>query len=361
MTPRGLGHSSTSPVSRPRRRTVALTVTFSALALALSGCSWREGLALGWPNGITPEAHANHTLWLGSVIAALVIGVIVWALMFWTAAFHRKKKGDDELPRQFGYNMPLELVLTVVPFLIVSVPFYFTVMTQNKLTDMKKPEVVVDVTAFQWNWKFGYQKVNFADGSFDYDGADPARSAALASVPEGGDSDGGERIGAITGKNPEDKTYQKFDKVETLGTSDEIPILVLPAGKRIEFEQASADVIHSFWVPEFLFKRDVFPNPKENHSENIWQVAEITETGAFVGRCAEMCGTYHAMMNFEVRVVEPAAFKTYLEARIAGKTNAEALKSINEEPFAISTKPFDTRRGEQVIPKPETAAAQATK
>ena len=361
MTPRGLGHSTIRPGTRSRRRTAGLAVTFSALALALSGCSWREGLALGWPNGITPEAHANHTLWLGSVIAALVIGVIVWALMFWTAAFHRKKKGDDELPRQFGYNMPLELVLTVVPFLIVSVPFYFTVMTQNKLTDMKKPEVVVDVTAFQWNWKFGYQKVNFADGSFDYDGADPARSAALASVPEGGDSDGGERIGAITGKNPEDKTYLKFDKVETLGTSDEIPILVLPAGKRIEFEQASADVIHSFWVPEFLFKRDVFPNPKENHSENIWQVAEITETGAFVGRCAEMCGTYHAMMNFEVRVVEPAAFKTYLEARIAGKTNAEALKSINEEPFAISTKPFDTRRGEQVIPKPETAAAQATK
>ena len=361
MTPRGLGHSTIRPGTRSRRRTAGLAVTFSALALALSGCSWREGLALGWPNGITPEAHANHTLWLGSVIAALVIGVIVWALMFWTAAFHRKKKGDDELPRQFGYNMPLELVLTVVPFLIVSVLFYFTVMTQNKLTDMKKPEVVVDVTAFQWNWKFGYQKVNFADGSFDYDGADPARSAALASVPEGGDSDGGERIGAITGKNPEDKTYLKFDKVETLGTSDEIPILVLPAGKRIEFEQASADVIHSFWVPEFLFKRDVFPNPKENHSENIWQVAEITETGAFVGRCAEMCGTYHAMMNFEVRVVEPAAFKTYLEARIAGKTNAEALKSINEEPFAISTKPFDTRRGEQVIPKPETAAAQATK
>ena len=361
MTPRGLGHSTIRPGTRSRRRTAGLAVTFSALALALSGCSWREGLALGWPNGITPEAHSSHTLWLGSVIAALVIGVMVWALMFWTAAFHRKKKGDDELPRQFGYNMPLELVLTVIPFLIVSVLFYFTVMTQNKFTDMKKPEVVVDVTAFQWNWKFGYQKVNFADGSFDYDGADPARSAALASVPEGGDSDGGERVGAITGKNPEDKTYLKFDKVETLGTSDEIPILVLPAGKRIEFEQASADVIHSFWVPEFLFKRDVFPNPKENHSENIWQVAEITETGAFVGRCAEMCGTYHAMMNFEVRVVEPAAFKTYLEARIAGKTNAEALKSINEEPFAISTKPFDTRRGEQVIPKPETAAAQATK
>ena len=361
MTPRGLGHSTTSPGSRSRRRTVALAATFGLLALTLSGCSWREAMALGWPKGITPEAQSNHSLWLGAVIAALVIGVIVWALMFWTAAFHRKKEGDDELPRQFGYNMPLELVLTVVPFLIVSVLFYFTVITQNKFTDMKKPEVVVDVTAFQWNWKFGYQKVNYADGSFDYDGADPARSAALASVPEGGGADGEDRIGAIAGKNPEDKSYLKFDKVETLGTSDEIPILVLPAGKRIEFEQASADVIHSFWVPEFLFKRDVFPNPKENHTENIWQVSEITKTGAFVGRCAEMCGTYHAMMNFEVRVVEPAAFKTYLEARIAGKSNAEALKAINEEPLATSTKPFDTRRGERVMPKPETAAAQATK
>lgn len=79
------------------------------------------------------QAHANHKLWLGSVIAALVVGVIVYALIFWTGAFHRKKKGDEELPRQFGYNMPLELVLTVIPFVIISVLFYFTVVTQQKM------------------------------------------------------------------------------------------------------------------------------------------------------------------------------------------------------------------------------------
>ncbi len=361
MTPRGLGRTTPSTVTRSRRRTVALATTFSALAVTLSGCSWREALALGWPKGITPEAHANHSLWLGSVIAALVIGVIVWALMFWCAAFFRKKKGDEELPRQFGYNMPLELALTVIPFLIISVLFYFTVVTQNKFTDMKKPEVIVDVTAFQWNWKFGYQKVAFNDGSFNYDGADPERKAALISKPEGKDSHGEEKVGAIRGMNPEDRSYLNFDKVETVGTSDEIPVLVLPAGKRIEFEQASADVIHSFWVPEFLFKRDVFPEPKANHTENIWQVSEITQTGAFVGRCAEMCGTYHAMMNFEIRVVSADDFKTYLQARIAGKNNAQALQAINQPPMAISTKPFDTRRGEQVIPKPETAVAQATR
>jgi cytochrome c oxidase subunit 2 len=363
VTPRELGDTTTGSRNRPSRwRRLALGVGLAGLAATLSGCSWREALALGWPNGITPEAHSMHTLWLWSVIAALVIGVVVWALMFWCAAAFRKKKGDEEMPRQFGYNMPLELVLTVVPFLIISVLFYFTVLTQDKVLKKEpNPEVVIDITAFQWNWKFGYQKVAFADGSFNYEGADPARKAAVLSKPEGTDKHGEEKVGAIRGMNPEDRSYLNYNKVETLGSSDEIPVLVLPVGKRIEFQQASADVIHSFWVPEFLFKRDVFPNPEANHSENIWQISEITETGAFVGRCAEMCGTYHAMMNFEVRAVPANDFKTYLQARAAGKSNSEALQAINQPPLATSTKPFDTRRGERVIPKQQMAAAQANK
>ena len=84
----------------------------------------------------------------------------------------------------------------------------------------------------------------------------------MASGPEGLQGRARRRVSApIAGKNPEDRTYLNFDKVETLGTSTEIPILVLPKGKRIEFQIASADVIHAFWVPEFLFKRDVMPDP----------------------------------------------------------------------------------------------------
>ncbi|HEY5148784.1 MAG TPA: cytochrome c oxidase subunit II, partial [Mycobacterium sp.] len=223
-----------------RLRRVALAVTFGVLALSLSGCSWQEVLGLGWPKGITPEAHANRDLFVGSVAAALVVGVIVWGLTFWTVTFHRKKKGDDELPRQFGYNMPLELVLTVIPFLIISVLFYFTVVVQQKMLHKEpNPEVVVDVTAFQWNWKFGYQKIAFKDGTFNYDGADAARKEALVSKPEGMDARSGEeKVGAVRGLNPEDRSYLNFDKVETLGTSDEIPVLVVPAGKRIEFQVA---------------------------------------------------------------------------------------------------------------------------
>jgi cytochrome c oxidase subunit II len=329
-------------------KVVALSAVLGAMAVLLSGCSWSEVLGLGWPNGITPEAHLNRELWIGSVIASLVVGAIVWGLIFWSSAFHRHKKGDTELPRQFGYNMPLELVLTVVPFLIISVLFYFTVVVQERmLHEEPNPEVVVDVTAFQWNWKFGYQKVNFSDGTFTYEGGDPERKAAVASGPEGLEGEHGGEFGVIAGKNPEDRTYLAYDKVETLGSSSEIPVLVVPAGKRIEFQIASADVVHGFWVPEFLFKRDVIPNPKANNSDNTFQISEIQKTGAFVGRCTEMCGTYHAMMNFELRVVEPNDFKAYLQQRIDGKTNAEALKAINQPPTAVTTKPFDTRRGEQ--------------
>jgi cytochrome c oxidase subunit 2 len=327
---------------------VVLAGTLGALAVSLSGCSWSEALGLGWPRGITPEADLNRQLWIGAVIASLVVGAIVWGLIFWSSAFHRKKATDTDLPRQFGYNMPLELVLTVTPFLIISVLFYFTVVVQEKMLHLRSdPEVVVDVTAFQWNWKFGYQKVNFKDGTLRYDGADLARKRAMVSKPEGTDKHGEELVGPVRGLNTQDRTYLNFDKVETLGTSTEVPVLVLPAGKRIEFQLASADVVHSFWVPEFLFKRDVMADPKANNSVNTFQVKEITRTGAFVGRCAEMCGTYHSMMNFEVRVVAPNDFKAYLQQRIAGKTNAQALQAIDQSPVAVTTHPFETRRGQQ--------------
>ncbi|KJX75413.1 cytochrome c oxidase subunit II [Mycobacterium lepromatosis] len=330
-----------------RFQPLALAVTLGVLVVTLSGCSWSDALAMGWPEGITPEAHLNRQLWIGAVVASLVVGVIVWGLIFWSAIFHRKKTTDTELPRQFGYNMPLELVLTVTPFLIISVLFYFTVVVQDKILYLAKdPEVVIDVTAFQWNWKFGYQRVNFKDGTLTYDGVDSARKKAMASKPEGKDSHGEELVGLVHGRNTQDRAYLNFDKVETLGTTTEIPVLVLPAGKRIEFQLNSADVVHAFWVPKFLFKRDVMPNPVANNSVNVFQVEEITKTGAFVGHCAEMCGTYHSMMNFEVRVVAPNDFKAYLQQRIDGKTNVEALQMIAQPPLAVTTHPFDTRRGQ---------------
>ena len=288
-----------------RLRLPVLAGMIGLLAVTLSGCSWSDAFALGWPKGITAESDWNRQLWIGAVIASLVVGVIVWGLMFWSIAFHRKKATDTELPRQFGYNMPLELVLTVTPFLIISVLFYFTVVVQEKMLHLASdPEVIVDVTSFQWNWKFGYQKVDFKDGTLKFDGADPARKAAMVSKPEGKDKHGEELVGPVHGLNTEDRTYLNFDKVETVGTSTEIPVLVLPAGKRIEFQLASADVIHGFWVPEFLFKRDVMPNPAANHSVNRFQIAQITGPAIRRSLCRDV---RHLSLDDELRGPRRAA------------------------------------------------------
>jgi cytochrome c oxidase subunit 2 len=119
-------------------------------------------------------------------------------------------------------------------------------------------------------------------------------------------------------------------------------VLVVPTGQRIRFEEISRDVVHSFWVPELLFKRDVFPGKLRN----VFEVT-IDREGAYVGRCAELCGTYHWAMNFEMRAVSPEEFDRFLAAKRDGMSTPEALTAIGEEPFATTTKPFEGRR-EQV-------------
>lgn len=321
--------------------------------MLLSGCSIDNSvLRFGWPSGVTPQAERMRELWTWSVIAALAMGVIVWGLTFWVVIFHRKKKNSPEFPRQTAYNVPLELFYTAVPFVIIAVLFYFTVVVQNHVLEKKdNPNVVVDVTAYQWNWKFGYRTVDMGNGAAAYDGINRvAEAAAQTETPHEFEYHGQVQPGPIHGKQTQDLSYLHFDKIETVGSSQEIPVLVLPTGKRVEFEIASADVIHAFWVPEFLFKRDVMPNPKENHTDNVFQISEIEKEGAFVGRCAEMCGTFHAMMNFEVRAVSPDKFTRYIQLRKPtaeggqGLNNAEALAAIGESPVATSTHPFATER-----------------
>jgi cytochrome c oxidase subunit II len=339
-------------------RRAGLAAFLGVAALLLSGCSIdNDVLRFGFPSGITPQGRSIRELWTWSVVAALIMGIIVWALIFWVVIFHRKKKDSPEFPRQTAYNVPLELFYTAVPFVIIAVLFYFTVVVQNYVDEKEpNPDVTVDVTAYQWNWKFGYQTVDLKDGEGKYEGTDleaQAAAEAAATPPEGeaeGSEDGEFVPGAIHGVSPQDLSYLHYNKIETIGTSDEIPVLVLPTGKRIEFVLASSDVIHGFWVPEFLFKRDVLPNPKENHSDNVFQISEIEREGAFVGRCTEMCGTYHAMMNFEVRAVSPEDFQEYIELRKPesdggdGLTNAQALEAIGQSPVATSTHPFTTDR-----------------
>jgi cytochrome c oxidase subunit 2 len=251
-----------------------------------------------------------RTLWTWSSVAALVVGVIVWGLIFWACARYRKK--DDVLPAQFKYHLPIEIAYSIAPFVVIAVLFYYTAVTENYVDKLSKnPDTTVQVDAFKWNWQFEYQDKK-------YGGTDPAT----------GQTD------AATG-----------NAVSTVGSSTEIPVLVLPVNKSVRIVEVSKDVIHSFWVPEFLFKRDVLPQPKPNQFEFT-----ATKTGSFVGRCAELCGTYHSQMNFEVRVVSDSDYQSYLDAlaKIGSSDpnrQSKALQAIGGSGCATTTHPFNTNRG----------------
>jgi cytochrome c oxidase subunit 2 len=189
--------------------------------------------------------------------------------------------------------MPIEIVYSIAPFLVVSVLFYYTAVVQTDVNRIGGAQMTVEVQSSKWNWTFAYPDTNGPDGQ----------------------------------------------PVATVGTDDYIPVLVLPTNTRIQFVEHSVDVIHSFWVPELLFKRDVFPGNVVNRFETT-----ITQEGAYVGHCAELCGTYHSMMNFEVRAVSPDAFQRWLAAKSDGASTPDALRAIGQAPLATTTQPFPTKR-----------------
>lgn len=287
-------------------RLVKVTGLLGLVGFVATGCSADEVLRFGWPEGVTPQADSMRQLWTWAVIAALVVGAIVWGLILWSVAFHRKK--SEELPRQFQYNVPLEIIYTTLPLVMVVVLFYFTALSQNYVMAKSEPDTKVNVVSFQWNWEFNYP---------DYQ------------TPNG-------------------------QPVRTLGTSSEIPLLVVPTGSNIQYQLSSKDVVHSFFVPEFHFKRDTFPHPDKNDQDNTFQNT-IDREGSFVGRCAELCGTYHAMMNFEVRALSQDKFDRYMQLRTqmnnqTGQpyTAAEALSEMDCgelcTPHAVTNEPFETKR-----------------
>ena len=248
---------------RPRKLLLAGSVLGAMLALA--GCS-AETMAQ-WGRFGLPEAATDRTplvgnLWVGAWIASLVVGVFVLGLIVWVMIRYRKTTPDDQ-PRQVRYNLPLELLYTLVPFLIIGVLFFYTVQAQNGVLakETTKPLTTVNVVGQKWSWTFNYMEAE-----------NPA-------------------VGAI---------------VNQVGTIDKIPDLYLPVNKPVRFNLASADVIHSFWVPAFYFKLDVIPGRL-----NSFDVTP-DKLGTYSGKCAELCGTYHAAMLFTVHVVTEQEYIAYL-------------------------------------------------
>lgn len=239
-------------------------------AWGLSGCS--PEVQKGWLP--TERETTNLTplimdLWVNSWIAALIIGVITWGLIIWCIVVYRRRRGSVGFPRQLSYNLPIEVFYLSIPLMVVGVFFYFTTRDQT-IIDARhaNPDVVIDVRGKQWSWDFNYIKEDVHE--------DPGVQAHLNGQP---------------------------------GARDRVPVLYLPVGKTVELQLNSRDVQHSFWVPAFLQKRDLYPDPTQ---QNRYISIIPGRTGEFDGKCAELCGEYHSEMLFKVKVVSPEEYEAHV-------------------------------------------------
>jgi len=267
-----------------RRRSLFRLVAVLGL-LALSGCS--GSVSRGFlPKGATTDAPIVTSLWNSAWEAALIVGCLVWGLTIWCVVAYRKRKNDHRLPDQLRYNLPLEILYTVLPLFMIAVLFYYTQRDESQLLQVSSnPTNVVNVAGKRWAWDFNYVTANAYDTSTQVN---------------------------ITGKVEDSK---------------DLPELWLPLNETTRFYLTTRDVNHSFWVPAFLMKMDLIAG-----RVNSFQVTP-NQTGVFTGKCAELCGTYHAYMLFEVHVVPRAEFDQHIADLKARGQSGQLPNSLNQEEF----------------------------
>lgn len=274
--------------------------------MALAGCSPTElhGFLPGFVEDGT--AATNQTdrvagLWVNSWIVLLAVGIITWALMGWAAVAYRRRKGQIGLPVQMRYNMPIEIFYTVIPLILVMGMFFFTARDQAEIETQWGDDAEVEITAIGKQWAF----------DFMYAGEDDDLSDAVWTMGVQAQPDAEGNIDA-----------------------EKLPTLVLPVDQKVHISLQSRDVIHSFWIIDFLYKKDMYIG-----KDNSWSFIP-TRVGEYAGKCAELCGEYHSMMLFNVKVVEQDEYDEYVASlREEGNTGdiTDAYDRLNNLPGTTGT------------------------
>ena len=251
-------------------------------ALVLAGCGIPT---VGNSPGATTVSKSVYNLWQGFTLGALIVGGITIALIAW-AVFAYRRKGYN-IPKQSQYHIPLETTYTIIPILIVLGLFVATMVVENKEEALPKTNVTIDVNAFQWGWKFLY----------------PGHDVVV------------------------------------VGQTTQEPTMVMPINENVHFNLTSSDVIHGFYVHDFNFSRYAQPGVLNQFT------IRATKLGTYDGQCTQLCGLYHSLMVFRVKVVTKAQYAAWLHTNYNPVAATAAFAALKQQTSSITPTKIDESEG----------------
>ena len=243
---------------------------------------------INMPVGVTDISKDVYDLHMIAFWLCVVIGVLVFGVMFYSIMAHRKSKGVQ--PATFHESTTVEAIWTIIPFVILVALAVPATKTLIDMEDTSGYDLTVKITGYQWLWHYEY-----IDEGVDF--------YSVLSTPRS-------QI-----NNDEDKTENYLLEVDNE--------LVLPVGKKVRFLITSNDVLHAWWIPELAVKKDAVPG----FINEAW--AKINVPGVYRGQCAELCGRDHGFMPVVVRAVPEEEFKQFMAANTTKQPEAELASLAN--------------------------------
>ncbi|HSX51306.1 MAG TPA: cytochrome c oxidase subunit II [Cellvibrio sp.] len=233
--------------------------------------------------GATDISHQVYNLHMTIFYICCAIGLLVFALMFWSIVHHRKSKGAKAA--QFHGSLKIEILWTAIPVVILVAMAIPASKTLIAMEDASKADLTVLVTGSQWKWHYKYMEY-------------PIEFYSMLATPR-------------------DQIDNLAEKTELYLRDVDKP-LVLPTGKKIRFLVTADDVIHSWWVPAFAIKKDANPG----FINETW--TRVDKPGIYRGQCAELCGKDHGFMPIVVDVKAPEDFERWATEQVALQAQAKA-------------------------------------
>ena len=258
---------------------------FSGVPLALFASLAAAQNQVNMSPGVTEIGADIFELHMLIMWICVVIGVAVFAVMFYSIYAHRKSRGHEA--SQFHESTKVEIAWTVVPFLILIAMAVPATSTLLEVYDNDEAELDVLITGHQWKWKYEY---------LDETGDNIAFFSNLTT--------------------PQEEIYNTAAKGDHYLLEVDEP-LVIPTNTKVRFLITANDVIHSWWVPELAVKRDAIPG----FINEAW--TRVPQEGIYRGQCTELCGAYHGFMPVVVHAVSPEEFQAWQAAK-RGAAQAES-------------------------------------